>query len=73
MLSMPESSGSVSLRMPGGEKSMDASLVPIRLLLGVSGAEKLSSLGAQFDARLFLALLFPAPEELIPVVFNVGE
>ena len=38
---VPESSGNVSLRMDGGEKSIDASFVPTSDLLGVSGAEKL--------------------------------
>ena len=49
--------------------------MPTRLLLGVSGAEKLSSWGAQLDARLFRALLFALldPELLMPVVFRVGE
>lgn len=55
---------------------MEASLVPTKLLLGVSGAEKLSSRGAQLLAKLLRALLFEAvaPELLmLPVVFNVGE
>merc|ERR1719510_71721 len=74
MLSKPESSGRVSFKMPGGEKSIEASLVPTKLLLGVSGAEKLSSLGAQLEARLFRALLpVLLPELLMLVMFNVGE
>ena len=54
---------------------MEASLVPTKLLLGVSGAEKLSSWGAQFVDRLFLALLWGLldPELLSVVVFRVGE
>ena len=73
--SNPESSGSVSFKIPGGENNMEASLVPTKLLLGVSGAEKLSSRGAQLLARLFRALL---PVPLLPLapevdVFKVGE
>lgn len=73
MLSIPESSGKVSFRMAGGENNMDASVVPTRLLLGVSGAEKLSSImgGAQLDAKLFRTLLLLP--QLIPVVLSVGE
>ena len=75
MLSNPESSGRVSFKIPGGENSIEASLVPTRLLLGVSGAEKLSSRGAQLCAKLLRALLPPdGPDpEVFKVVFNVGE
>jgi hypothetical protein len=79
-LSNPESSGlsgNVSLKIPGGENNIEASLVPTRLLLGVSGAEKLSSWGAQLEARLFRALLLALfdPQLLILglVQFRVGE
>ena len=79
-LSNPESSGlsgNVSLKIPGGENNIEASLVPTRLLLGVSGAEKLSSWGAQLVARLFRALLLALfdPELLMLglVQFRVGE
>jgi len=39
----PESSGSVSFKIDGGEKIIEASLVPTKDLLGVSGFEKLAS------------------------------
>jgi len=74
---MPESSGRVSFKIPGGENNIEASLVPTKLLLGVSGAEKLSSRGAQLCARLLRALLpLPVPEtepDVFRVVFKVGE
>ena len=73
---MPESSGNVSFKIPGGENNIEASLVPTKLLLGVSGAEKLSSRGAQLCARLLRALLPlpPATEpDVFKVVFRVGE
>ena len=75
MLSKPESSGRpVSFKMPGGEKSIEASLVPTKLLLGVSGAEKLSSRGAQLEAKLLRALLHVlVPELLKLVMLSVGE
>ena len=76
MLSKPESSGRpVSFKMPGGEKSIEASLVPTKLLLGVSGAEKLSSRGAQLEAKLLRALLhvLGLPELLKLVMLSVGE
>ena len=73
-LSKPESSGNVSFRIPGGEKRMEASLDPTKLLLGVSGLLKLSSRVGQLAARLLRALLFEAaPDELKLVVFRVGE
>lgn len=73
-LSKPESSGSVSFKIPGGEKRIEASLEPIKLLLGVSGLLKLSSRVGQLDARLLRALLLEAaPDELMLVVFKVGE
>lgn len=60
--------------MPGGEKSIEASLVPTKLLLGVSGAEKLSSRGAQLEAKLLRALLHVlVPELLKLVMLSVGE
>lgn len=73
-LSKPESSGNVSFRIPGGEKRMEASLEPTKLLLGVSGLLKLSSRVGQLAARLLRALLLEAaPDELMLVVFKVGE
>lgn len=73
-LSNPESSGNVSFKIPGGEKRIEASLEPIKLLLGVSGLLKLSSRVGQVEARLLRALLLEAaPDELMLVVFKVGE
>ena len=51
---VPESSGNVSLRMDGGEKSIDASFVPTSDLLGVSGAEKLKDENKNYFSFLFV-------------------
>lgn len=64
----PESSGSVSFRIAGGEKSRDASLVPTRDLLGVSGAVRLSSIPLLINWLVDAQLL---PRDLR--IFLLGE